>query len=156
MERFIKASSRRRNTVVPHATLGPRPRLLESSPRIGGTAWAFSARKSLCSASRQLRHSADLANVASNNGTILCQMRKQSCKSLRGTVLSRSCVLSYQAQNDKQIYSCEANDLRATQVQASSFQELRLVAVGPSKALSAGSVSHPTPSRLRSDHKHMK
>jgi hypothetical protein len=45
MDRFIKAQSTRRNPVVPHATLGPRPRLLELSSRIGGAAWTFSTRR---------------------------------------------------------------------------------------------------------------
>ena len=97
IERFIKASSRRRNTVAPHATLGPRPRLLKVSSRIGGTAWTFSARKSLCSASRQLGYSANLANAVPNDRTILRRARQQSCKSLRGTVLPRSRALASQA-----------------------------------------------------------
>ena len=90
MEQFIKTVSRRRDSVVPQAVLGPRPRLLEVSSRIGGTAWTFSARESLCTSSRQLSRRTNRANVASNNRTILCQARRQSCKSLRGTVLSRS------------------------------------------------------------------
>ena len=94
MERFIKASSRRRNTVVPHATLGPWPRLLESSTRIGGTPWAFGARMALCSANGQSYRNSNLANAVSNNRSILRQARQQLCKSLRGAVLSRSCVLA--------------------------------------------------------------
>ena len=101
MERFIKASPRRRNTVVPHATLGPRPRWLESSPRIGGTAWAFGARRSLCSTSRQLSHSTSLASAVSNDSAILRQARQQSCNSLRGTILPRSRVLASHAHNNK-------------------------------------------------------
>jgi hypothetical protein len=52
-ERFIRTPSRRRNPLVPpQATVGPRPRVLELSSRIGGTAWTFSARKALlCSSS---------------------------------------------------------------------------------------------------------
>ena len=83
----IKAPSSRRNSVVLQATFGPRLRLLELSSRIGGTTWAFGARKFLCSASRKLRHSANLASAVSNNRTILRQARQESCKSLRGTVL---------------------------------------------------------------------
>ena len=94
MERLIKASSRRRNTVVPHATLGPWPRLLESSTRIGGTPWAFGARMALCSANGQSYRNSNLANAVSNNRSILRQARQQLCKSLRGAVLSRSCVLA--------------------------------------------------------------
>ena len=94
MERLIKASSRRRNTVVPHATCGPWPRLLESSTRIGGTPWAFGARMALCSANGQSYRNSNLANAVSNNRSILRQARQQLCKSLRGAVLSRSCVLA--------------------------------------------------------------
>ena len=103
MEQFIKDSSRRRNTVVPHATLGPRPWLLEVPSRIGGTAWTFSARKSLCSASRQSYRNSNVMNVASN-ASKLCHLhlaRRQLCKSLRGTVLSRSRVRASQAWDDK-------------------------------------------------------
>ena len=46
-ERLIKAASRRRNPALPQATFGARPRLLKSSPRIGGTVRTFSAQKSL-------------------------------------------------------------------------------------------------------------
>ena len=95
-ERFIEAPSRRCSPEAPIANLGPRPRLLELSSRIGGTAW-FSARKSLCSASRQLRCSANLANAVPNDRTILRRARQQSCKSLRGTVLPRSRALASQA-----------------------------------------------------------
>jgi hypothetical protein len=101
MERVIKAPSRRRSQAVPQAILGPRPRLLEVSPRIGGTAWTFSARKSPCSASRRLRRSTNLANAASNDRDLLRRARQQSCKSLRGAVLPMSRVLSYQAQINK-------------------------------------------------------
>ena len=54
-------------------------------------------------------------------------------------------MLSYQAQNDKQMYSCETSGLRVPQVQASStsFKGLLLVAVRPSKPLSAGRVAQP-------------
>ena len=100
-ERFIKTLSRRLNPAVPQATFGPRPRLLRLSSRIGGTAWTFSARNSLCSSSRPSRRSRNLANVVADNRTILRQARLQSCKSLRGTVPSRSRVLSCQAQNNK-------------------------------------------------------
>ena len=101
MERFIKAPSSRRNLVVPQATFGPRPQLLELTARIGGTAWTFSASKSLCSASRQLSRGANEANVASNDRTILRQARQQSCKSLCCTVLSRSRVLVSHTHNNK-------------------------------------------------------
>ena len=101
-ERFIRTASRRRNPLVPQATVGPRPRVLELSSRIGGTAWTFSARKSLCSASGQLSRRTSRANVASINSERTKHMaRWQSCKSLGCTVLSRSRVLSYQAHNDK-------------------------------------------------------
>ena len=93
-ERSIKAISPRRNLGLPQATCGPWPQLLESSSRIGSTAWTFSARKSLCCASRQSYRSSNLANAVSNNRSILRQARQQSCKSLRGAVLSRSCVLA--------------------------------------------------------------
>ena len=45
--RFIKTPSLRRNPMAPQATSGPRPRLLQLSPRIGGTVRTFSAQKSL-------------------------------------------------------------------------------------------------------------
>ena len=64
-----------RNPAAPQATFGPRPSLLELSSRIGGAAWTFSARKSLCSANRQLRRSANLSNFASKNSTILHWVR---------------------------------------------------------------------------------
>ena len=143
MERFIKAPSMRRNTAVPQVTLGPRPRLLEVPSRVGGTAWRFNIRKSLCSDSRQSRRSAKLANAVSNDRTILCRARQQSCQSLRGTVLSRSRVLASHAHNNKWIHSGEASALRAKQVQASSasFREMPLVPVGTFKPpRSAGSV----------------
>ena len=95
-ERFIEAPSRRCSPEAPIANLGPRSWLLELSSHIGGTAW-FSARKSLCSASRQLRCSANLANAVPNDRTILRRARQQSCKSLRGTVLPRSRALASQA-----------------------------------------------------------
>jgi len=101
MERVIKAPSRRRSPAVPQAILGPRPRLLEVLPRIGGTAWTFSARKCLCSASRQLRRSTNLANAVSNDRDLLRRARQKSCKSLRGTLLSRSRVLASHAHNNK-------------------------------------------------------
>ena len=101
MERVIKAPSRRRSPAVPQAILGPRPRLLEVLPRIGGTAWTFSARKCLCSASRQLRRSTNLANAVSNDRDLLRRARQKSCKSLRGAVLSRSRVLASHAHNNK-------------------------------------------------------
>ena len=97
MERFIKAASRRRNPALPQATFGPRLRLLKSSSRIGGAAWTFSARKSLCSSNTQLNRCSNQANVASNNSTHLRSTRRQSCKSLRGTVLPRSRALASQA-----------------------------------------------------------
>jgi hypothetical protein len=103
MERLVKAASRRRNPLVPQATVGPRPRVLELSSRIGGTAWTFSARKSLCSASRQSYSNSNVMNVASN-ASKLCHLhlaRRQSCKSLRGTVLSRSRMLASHAHNNK-------------------------------------------------------
>ena len=86
-----------RTPEVPVATLGSGPRLLEVSSRIG-------ARKSLCRNSKQLLHlSANLANVASNNSkcTKLHLARRQSCRSLRGTVLSRSRALASHAHNNK-------------------------------------------------------
>ena len=95
--RFVKALYVRRNPVVSQATFGPRLRLLEVSSRIG-------ARKSLCRNSKQLLHpSANLANVASNNSkcTKLHLARRQSCRSLRGTVLSRSRALASQAWDAK-------------------------------------------------------
>ena len=97
---FIRTASRRRNPLVPQATVGPRPRVLEVSSRIRGTAWTFSVRKSLCSASRQSYRNSNVMNVASN-ASKWCHLhlaRRQSCQSLRGIVLSRSRVLSYQAQ----------------------------------------------------------
>ncbi len=99
MERSIEAPSRL-SPEAPVAILGPRPRLLKSSPRIGGTAWTFSARRSLCSSNTQLNCCSSQANVASNNSTHLRSAR-QSCKSLRGTVLSRSRVLASHAHNNK-------------------------------------------------------
>ena len=84
------------NSVVPVAILGPRPRLLEVSSRIGRNAWTFSARKSLTCASMQLRRSANLVNAVSDNHSILRRARQQPCKSLRGTLLSRSRVLASQ------------------------------------------------------------
>ena len=103
IERLIEAPSRRRNPLVPQATVGPRPRVLELSSRIGGTAWTFSARKSLCSASRQSYRNSNVMNVASN-ASKWCHLhlaRRQSCKSLRGTVLSRSRMLASHAHNNK-------------------------------------------------------
>ena len=98
MERSIEAPPRQCCPEAPVANLGPRSRLLELSSRIGGTAW-FSARKSLCSANGQLSRGLYHANVASNNGecTKLHLARRQSCKSLHGTVLSGSRVLASQA-----------------------------------------------------------
>ena len=90
-----------RNSEVPVTILGPRPRLLELPSRIGRTAWTLSARKSFCSASRQLSCSANLANAVPNDRTILRRARQQSCKSLRGTVLLRSRVLASQAWDGK-------------------------------------------------------
>ena len=103
MERSIKAASRRHNPAVSQAIIGPRPRLLEVSCRIGGTAWTFSARKSLSCASRHLRHSTNLANALSNDRecTKLRLARLQSCKSTSGTVLSSSRVPSSQAWDGK-------------------------------------------------------
>ena len=101
MERLIKASSRRRNTLVPHATLGPRPRVLEVSSAIGGTAWTFSARKYLCT-SRQLKRIANLAHAVSDKSkcTILHLVRREPCKSLHGTILlSRSRCAASPARN---------------------------------------------------------
>ena len=89
-DRFIETLLLR-NSEVPVAISGPRPRLLKlSSCAGGGSAWRFSARKSLSCASMQLRRSKNQANDVSNNRTILCQARRQSCNSLRGTLLSRS------------------------------------------------------------------
>ena len=99
--RFIKAPTRRRNLVVPKAIFGPRPRLLKSSPLIGGTAWSFSNRRGLCSSSVQLSRKVNPANVASNNITISHPARWQSFNSLRGTVLSRSCLLVAHASANK-------------------------------------------------------
>ena len=103
MEQFIKTVSRRRDSVVPQAVLGPRPRLLEVSSRIGGTAWTFSARKSLCASSRQSYRNSNVMNVASNasKGCHLHLARRHSCKSLRGTMLSRSRMLASHAHNNK-------------------------------------------------------
>ena len=100
-QRFIEAPSRRRNVVVPYTTFGPRSRVLELSSRIGGTAWTFSARK--CSANGQLSRGVNQANIASNNSecTKLHSARRQSCKSLHGTVLSRSRVLVSHVRNNK-------------------------------------------------------
>jgi len=147
----IKAQSSRRNSAVLQATFGPRPRLLELSSRIGGTAWTFGARKFLCSASRQLSRSTSLANAVSDYRNVLCQARQQLCKSLRGTILPRSRLLASRAQNNKWIYSCNTSGLRLAQVEASSFREMLLVTVGPSKPLSAGRVPQPTPSKLQSN-----
>jgi len=102
-EQFIRTASRRRNPLVPQATVGPRPRVLELSSRIGGTAWMFSARNSLCNASRQSYRNSNVMNVASN-ASKWCHLhlaRWQSCKSLGGTVLSRSRVLASHAHNNK-------------------------------------------------------
>ena len=89
----------RRNLLVPQPTFGPRPRLLELSSRVGGTACA---RKSLCTSSRQLSRWMNRANAASIYSECTKHLaRWQSCKSLGGTVLSRSRVLSYQAHNNK-------------------------------------------------------
>ena len=96
-KRFLNTASGRRDPVVSRAIIGPRPRLLEVPSRIGRTAWTLSARKSLCSASRQLRCSANLANAVPNDRTILRRARQHSCKSLRGTVLPRSRALASQA-----------------------------------------------------------
>ena len=113
MEQFIKAPSTRPNLVVSQGTSGPRPRLLMLSSRIGGTAWtcsawrslcsASSARRSLCSDSRQSHRNSNLMNVASN-ASKWCHLhlaRRQSCKSLRGTVLPRSRMLASHAHNQK-------------------------------------------------------
>ena len=94
MERFIKAPVLRNNPAVLQAIVGPRPRLLKLTSRIGGTAWTFSARMALCSANGQSYRNSNLANAVSNNRSILRQARQQLCKSLRGAVLSRSCVLA--------------------------------------------------------------
>ena len=103
MERVIKAPPRGRNSVVLQANLGPGPRLLELSSRIGGTAWTLSVRKCLCSANGQISRGVNRANVASNYSecTKLHLARWQSCKSLRGTMLSRSRVLASHAHNNK-------------------------------------------------------
>ena len=103
MERVIKAHSRGRNAVVLQANLGPTPRLLELSSRIGGTAWTLSVRKCLCSANGQISRGVNRANVASNYSecTKLHLARWQSCKSLRGTMLSRSRVLASHAYKNK-------------------------------------------------------
>ena len=103
MERSIEAPSRRCSPEAPIANLDPSPRLLEVSSHIGGTAWTFSARKSLCSASRQSYRNSNVMNVASN-ASKWCHLhlaRRQSCKSLRGTVLSRSRMLASHAHNNK-------------------------------------------------------
>jgi hypothetical protein len=103
MERSIEAASRRCSPEAPIANLDPSPRLLEVSSHIGGTAWTFSARKSLCSASRQSYRNSNVMNVASN-ASKWCHLhlaRRQSCKSLRGTVLSRSRMLASHAHNNK-------------------------------------------------------
>jgi 3-oxoacyl-(acyl-carrier-protein) synthase len=89
------------NSVVPVAILGPRPRLLEVSSRIGGTAWTFSARKSLRSVNRQLSRSRNQACNASKCTHLHLGRRWQSCTSLRGTVLSKSRVLASHAHNNK-------------------------------------------------------
>ena len=78
MERVIRApSSRGRNAAVPQAIVGPRPRLLELSSRIGGAAWTFGARKPLCSASTQLYRSSNLANAVFENCTFVRQARQE-------------------------------------------------------------------------------
>ena len=102
MERVIKAHSRGRNAVVLQANLGPTPRLLELSPRIGGTAWTCSARMALCSANGQSYRNSNLMNASNAiKCTHLHPERRQSCKSLRGTLLSRSRVLASHAHNNK-------------------------------------------------------
>ena len=103
MKRFIKAASGRCYPAAPQAIVGPRPRLLEVSSRIGGTAWTFSARKSLSSDSRQSYRNSNVMNVASN-ASKWCHLhlaRRQSCKSLRGTMLSRSRVLAPHAHENE-------------------------------------------------------
>ena len=91
-ERSITLLSTRCSTAVPQGTLGPRPRVIESSSRIGGTAWRFSTREFLCSASRQSYRNMNQMNVASNASkrTHLHPEQRQLCNSLRGTLLSRS------------------------------------------------------------------
>ena len=63
-------------------------------PHHGCTAWIFNARKSLSSIGWRgaLHRRTGLANVAFNETkrTLFHPERRQSCKSLRGTVLSRS------------------------------------------------------------------
>ena len=122
-------------------------------PHHGCTAWIFNARKSLSSTGWRgaLHRRTDLANFAFNDTkrTLFHPERRQSCKSLRGTVLSSS-VLASQAWNNKYIHSGASMSLRATQEQASSFRDMLLVTVGPSKPLSATSVPQATPSRPQS------
>ena len=59
-------------------------------------------------------------------------------------------MLASHAHDDKHNHSSEAIGLRAKQVHASSFQEVLLVTVGPSKPLSAGRALQPTSSRPQS------
>ena len=149
MERSIEAPSRRCSPEAPIANLGPRARLLELSSHIGGTAW-FSARKSLCSASRQSSRGLSLLNVASNASKcthLHLGRRLQLCTSLRGTVLSRPslrvCCVCDGVPQEKQV-----------QASSESFRGLLLVTVGQSKPLlSAGRVPQPSPrSKPRVDH----
>ena len=117
---------------------------------MGRTAWFLSARKFLCNPSRQSARYLNTGQVASVKRTLSLPARRQWYKPLRGSILSsRLRVLASRAWNNKCGYSYEASALQVSQVYTSSasFQGPLLVAVGPSKPLSAGRIKQPTPSR---------
>ena len=63
-------------------------------------------------------------------------------------------MLASQACDNKYTHAGATMGLRAKQVEASSFREMLLVTIGPSKPPSAGSVLQPIPSRPQSNPKH--